>query len=117
MLVSKGPRGRPSTWTPHAFAVWKMSHLSLIYALDLSVTWWSNVIMCVLNCGISFYYRDFVITCYWILLSNFNLTFHHVHRHVPWKLCNFSWRTSCQTIMIIGVHLITIDFSASQTKL
>ena len=69
--------------------------------------------MCVLHCGILFYYGDFVITCYWIVLSNFNMMFHHVHQHVSWKLCDFSWRTSCQIIMITGLHLITIDFSAS----
>ena len=61
--------------------------------------------------------QHFIITCYWIILSNFNMSFHHVYRQPTWILCNFSWRTSCQIIMIIGLHLIAIDFSASWNEL
>ena len=78
-MFEQEARGRRSTWTPRVFTVQKMSVLSLYYGLDLFITWWSYVTLCVLRCGIAIYYGDFVITCYWILLTNFNMTFYHVH--------------------------------------
>ena len=48
--------------------------------------------------------------------SIYNMTFHHVHQHVDWILCNFSWKASFHTIITKGLHLIPIDLSAPHLK-
>ena len=74
--------------------------------------------MCALHCGISVYYWEL----HFHLILEYFVTVQHVVLScslpsATWILCNLSWRTSCQTIIKIGLHLITIYFIAPRNEL
>ena len=108
-------RGRSSTWTPHASYVWKMSIFCLYHGLELVIIQWSHVILYALCCEKGIFHGAFVISCYWIFFKT--STWHFIifiTDMFPGYYVTFY--ANLHFIMIIGLHLIPIDFSTPHLK-